>query len=539
MKRDSLFKGTFILSVSLILTKIIGLIYIIPFYVIIGGPDNMILFNYSYNYYVLILELSSAGIPLTLAKLVSKYNEEGNYVTSRKIAKVGSTILLVTGILGFLFFIFGSDYLAAQTIATADKKLLYSVDELSLVIKTLSLALPFVMISSGLRGIFQGHEIMMPTAMSQFVEQVIRIVVMLVGAYLVMNIYGNVVYANAVATLATGIGAIISVLILLYYYRKYKNSLDFNQDNNVYSNDVSTFSIVKEIFYVAIPFMIVSSFFSILTLIDQNTLIPVMDKINLAHVAEKEFNIYNNFVNKLVMIAVSLAPAFTGAFLPAITRLYAKKDFDMLSEQINKVLLALLMLVIPALVGMYALAEPLYLAFYSPEPRAVYFMHIYIPLALLYSLYGMTGIIMQAIDKQTLNVLIIILGLLFKYSLNEQFILKFETSGAIFCSMLTYILMIFLNIMVIHFKIKLKLGQFISNLTKIFVSSSIMFILISAIYDAIISNFNIVQKIDSVILIMICATVGSIIYFFVLTKMKFLKYLFGRNISILAIVRRR
>lgn len=499
----------------------------------------MILFNYSYNYYVLILEISSAGIPLTLAKLVSKYNEEENYITSRKVAKVGSTILLITGILGFLFFIFGSDYLAAQTIATADKKLLYSVSELSLVIKTLSLALPFVMISSGLRGIFQGHEIMMPTAMSQFMEQAVRIAVMLIGAYLVMQFTNNVVYANAIATLATGIGAIISVLILFYYYRKYKNSLDFNKDSNLASSDSSTFDIVKEIFSVAIPFMIVSSFFAILTLIDQNTLIPVMDKINLAHVAEREFNIYNNFVNKLVMIAVSLAPAFTGAFLPAITRLHARKNFALLSDQINKVILSLLMLVIPALVGMYVLAEPLYLVFYSPEPRAVYFMHIYIPLALLYSLYGMTGIIMQAIDKQTLNVVIIILGLLFKYIFNEQFILKFETSGAILCSILTYMLMIFLNVMVIHFKIKLKLRQFIFNFMKIFASSAIMFILISAVYDATINNFNIVQKIDSVILIMICGVIGGISYFFVLTKMKFLKYLFGRDINILALVRRK
>ncbi|MBU0278797.1 MULTISPECIES: polysaccharide biosynthesis protein [unclassified Gemella] len=539
MKKDSLFKGTFILSLSLILTKLIGLIYIIPYYSIVGGKPNMILINYAYNYYVLLLELSAAGIPLAISKLISKYNEIGNFEKSKRIAKTGSSILLVFGIIGFFIFIFGAKYMAAYTISTVDVPLRYTVEDLELVIQTLSLAVPFVMINGGLRGIFQGHEIMLPSAISQFFEQVFRIAVMMLGTYIVMQITkGNVVYANAMATFASGIGAIIAVLILLYYYVRFKNNLDFNNYNDIVYKKEKTVSIIKEIFSVSVPFVIVSSFFSILTLIDQNTIIPAMDILGKAQIGEDQFNVYNNYINKLVMISVSLAPALTGAFLPAITRLYVNKKTDEVSIQINKVILALLMIVMPSLFGMYILTEPIYVSFYEFDLEAFYLMRIYIPLALFYSVYGITSIIMQAIDKQRINIYTIIVGVCFKFFLNEKFILHFETEGAIYCSILTYILMIFLNFVVIEYEIGLRIREFAKNFIKILISCFIMSFVILAIYDSIISNFNIHFKIDSSILVAICAVFGVVIYFVVLSKSKFVRYLFGKNINLKTILRR-
>ncbi len=540
MKRDSLFKGTFILSISLIFTKILGLIYIIPFYNIIGGRDNMILMNYAYNYYILLLELSSAGIPLTIAKLVSKYNEEGNYTKSRQVAKIGSLTMVTFGVICGLFFIFGANFLAELTISNTSQPLKYTVDELAFVIRTLSIAMPLVMIASGLKGVFQGHEIMTPSAISQFIEQVVRILVMLVGTYIVMEVtLGNVVYANAIATFSASAGAFIALLILLYYYKKYSKNLDFQRNNTVLASEENNITILKEIFYVSIPFVVVSSFFAILSIIDQNTILPAMDKLGKAHIGEIEYNVYNNYINKLVMIAVALAPAFSSAFLPAITRLYVKKDYQQLSQQINKVLLSLFMLVIPALVGMYILTEPLYISFYEPEPSAFYLMRIYLPLAFLYSLYGMTGIIMQAIDKQKINVYTILVGLLFKYSLNETFILKFETEGAIYCSILAYILMIFLNVVVINYVVVLKLKQFTIQFSKVLMASFIMFIVVSAIYASIISNFDITHKIDSLMLLILSGSVGAVIYFILLNKFNFFTYLFGKKLTLTSLIRRR
>lgn len=545
LKKDSLFKGTFILSLSLIFTKVIGLIYLIPYYDIIGGEENMALFAYSYNYYIILLEISSAGIPLTMAKLISKYNGEGNYSKSKIINKVGSTILLITGLLGFLFFFCFSDFLANLTISSEGISR-YTVSDLSLVIKTLSLAIPFVMISSGFRGLFQGHEIMMPSALSQFIEQLVRVLAMLIGTYFVMKITnGNIVYANASSTFSTFLGAFFAVVILLYYYKKYGKKLDFNKKQDTY-NTYNTFSIVKEILLVSIPFVIVSSFFAILTLIDQNTIAESMyvlgENFNsaseFAKRGEKEFVLYSQYINKIVMIAVSLAPAFTGAFLPAVTRLYAEKKISAVSEQLNKVLLALLMFVIPALAGMYALIEPLSNIFFRPSIKSYELMKGYIILALLYSIYGILGIIIQAIDKQRINVIVIAIGIVFKLSFNQIFIYKFETIGAIYCSILTYLLLIILSFIVIHYNISVKFKYLIINLFKIIFSSFIMFIVVIALYESLISNFNIFVKFDSLIIISVLGFIGVIVYFLTLSSTKFLVYLFGRNINIKNFFRR-
>lgn len=540
MKKDSLFKGTFILSVSLIFTKIIGLLYISPFYSIMGGERNIALYTYSYNYYVILLEISSAGIPLTIAKLIAKYNAELNFEKSKRIAKVGSYILLTSGILGFLFLFLGADYLAGQTISTKDASN-YSVADLALVIRTLSLAVPIVMITSGLRGMFQGHEIMLPSAVSQFFEQLVRVIAVLLGSYFVMQITNkNLVYTNAMATFATSLGAITALLILLFYYKKYRKYLEFNQKNVKKHNLESTFSVVKEILYVSIPFVVVSSFFAILNLIDQNTVVNIMHSIDgKGPIGEKEFVIYSNLVNKIVMISVALAPAFTGVFLPAVTKLYTENKIQEVSKQFNKVMLALLMFILPALVGMFILAEPLYNSFYKPTPEAYSFVRLYLPLALCYSIYGMTGIIMQAINKQKFNVLIIVVGLLFKYSLNAQFIIRFETKGALYCSILTYLLMIFLTLIVIHYEVNIRISEFARNLFRIMFACFIMFIVVSAFYQAILPNFDLFRRIDNIILLGICACIGAPIYFLTLKNIRFLNYLFGRNINLKQLIRRR
>lgn len=547
MKKDSLFKGTFILSISLILTKIIGLVYIIPYYKIIGGEENMSLFNYAYNYYIILLEISSAGIPLTISKLISKYNGEGNYAKSKQVYKVGSTILIISGITGFLLFFFGADYLALETIGSKGVTR-YSVSDLSLVIKTLSLAFPFVLLASGFRGLFQGHEIMSPSALSQFFEQFIRVLAMLIGTYFVMKITNNVVYGNAMATFSTVIGAIVSVSILLYYFKKYSKRLDFNKENISFSyKQINTLNVAKEIFLVSIPFVVVSTFFVILTLIDQNTIIETMYNIGdifgrgeeFAKRGELHFTIYSGLINKVVMIAVALAPAFTGVFLPAITRLYSQKKIEDVSININKVLLSLLMIVFPALVGMYVLAVPLYNSFFSPNEDAYVFLRVYVILALLYSIYAILSIIMQAIDKQKLNMVIIAIGITFKFFFNKIFITNFETIGAIYCSIITYIIVIVLTLFVIDNNVKIKFRELLFNFSKIVVSSMVMFIILLAVMDSIITNFNINNRFDSMLLLGICALLGGLPYLVLINKLNLFGYLFGRKISLLSILRRK
>ena len=530
MKKDSLFKGTAMLSISLILTKILGAIYLIPFYQIIGGEEQMALYNYGYSYYATILEISAAGTPLAIAKLVAKYNALGAYSVSRRIYKMGSWLLIIMGIVGFCVLFFGSDYISEQILISNQQK--FTPADGALVLKSLSFGVPIVLVSAGLRGLFQGHEVMLPSAISQFIEQVVRIVFMLGATYVVIKVLGyGIVEGNVTATFAAAVGAVFSVLTLFYFYKKYKNSLDYNTENDEVELNISTMSLVKEFFSVSIPFIFIVGLFPILNIIDQHNFIHGMTEIGKADIVDGRFSALQ-LVNKIVMIAVAIAPAFSSTFLPSITRLYAVGEKAGVSNQINKVVLSLMMVVLPALVGMYILADPLYSAFYSRSLINSELLRFYLPLAILYSIYSLTSVIMQAINRQLINFITIIFGLVVKYLTIKPLVIMFETNGVILSSIVTYLVMIIINLIVINAEVRLKMIEFVKKFIILACSCFIMFIAVAAVYEAIISNFVLEAKLSSMILIIICAILGVIIYFYSIVNMGFIEYLFGRKITL-------
>ncbi|ERK60705.1 polysaccharide biosynthesis protein [Gemella bergeri ATCC 700627] len=537
LKKDSLFKGTALLSISLLLTKILGAVYLIPFYQIIGGEEQMALFNYGYSYYVTILEISSAGTPLAIAKLVAKYNALGAYDVSKRIVKLGSILLIIMGVIGFSVLFFGSGYISEQILISSQQK--FTPTDGALVLKSLSFAIPIVLVSAGVRGLFQGHEIMLPSAISQFIEQVMRIVFMLVATYIVIKILNQgIVIGNVAATFSATIGAIFSVLTLVYFYKKYSGGLEYNTKTNLVELNISTKDLVKEFFSVSIPFIFIVGLFPILNIIDQHNFIHGMTILGKADIVDGRFSALQ-LVNKVVMIAVAIAPAFSSTFLPSITRLYAKGEKEGVSNQINKVILSLMMIVLPALVGMYILADPLYATFYSRSIINAELLRFYLPLAVLFSLYSLTSVIMQAVNRQVINLVTIAVGFAVKYFTITPFVIRFETNGVILSSISTYVVMILINVVVINLEVRLKAKEFVGKFLILICSCFIMFIVVAAVYSAIIQNFTLESKLSSMILMVICAVIGASTYFYCVTKMKFVKYLFGKNISLKSLRRIR
>ena len=550
----------------------------------------MALFNYGYSYYATILEISAAGTPLAIAKLVAKYNAVGAYSVSRRIYNLGSWLLVIMGIVGFCILFFGSGFISEQILISSQQK--FTPQEGSLVLKSLSFGIPLVLVSAGIRGLFQGHEIMLPSALSQFVEQVARIAFMLGATYFIMRVLGyGVVEGNVSATFAATIGAIFSLITLFFFYTKYRKKLDFNREEDEVQLDISTSKLIKEFFSVSIPFIFIVGLFPILNIIDQHNFIHGMTKIGKADIVDGRFSALQ-LVNKVVMIAVAIAPAFSSTFLPSITRLFARGDKISVSSQINRVILALMMIVLPALVGMYVLADPIYSAFYSRSLENADLLRFYLPLAVLYSIYSLTSIIMQAVNRQLLNLVAIVVGLIVKYltitpfvvrfetngvilssiatymimivinlviiiiyvAIEDRitpfvsilttngvivkyltitpFVVRFETNGVILSSIATYMIMIVINLVIINTEVRLKIFEFFSRLFIIICSCFIMFITVAAIYESILTNFIIESKISSMILIMICAIFGIVIYFISITMMKFDEYLFGKKITL-------
>ena len=139
---------------------------------------------------------------------------------------------------------------------------------------------------------------------------------------------------------------------------------------------------------------------------------------------------------------------------------------------------------------------------------------------------------MQAINRQLINLITIIFGLVVKYVTIKPLVIMFETNGVILSSVITYLVMIIINLVVINAEVRLRMIEFVKKFTILVCSCFIMFIAVAAVYEAIISNFVLEAKLSSMILIVICAVLGTIIYFYSIVNMGFVEYLFGRKITL-------
>jgi O-antigen/teichoic acid export membrane protein len=204
---SKLLRGTFILTLGTMISKVLGLFYVIPFDAIVG-KEGTTLYQYSYVPYTIFISLATAGIPLAISKFISKYNALEEYAVGRKLFKSGLIVMMATGVVSFLLLYFSAPILGDMIIK--DKDQVTKVEDVITVIRAVSFALIVVPFMSLIRGYFQGHQSMGPTAVSQVVEQIARIAFLLVGAFIVLNVMdGEVVTAVSISTFAAFVGAVL------------------------------------------------------------------------------------------------------------------------------------------------------------------------------------------------------------------------------------------------------------------------------------------------------------------------------------------
>ena len=192
-----------------------------------------------------------------------------------------------------------------------------------------------------------------PSAVSQVVEQIVRIVFLLAGAYIVLHVLkGSIAEAVSMATFAAFVGAIGSLAVLLWYWYKRKPYLDELLLHDKGTIDISLKDMYKEILLYAAPFVFVGIANPLFQFIDQITFNRAMVGIGLAKESDFAFSALNFYSHKLVIIPVSLATAFSLTLVPNITKMYVERDRQGLNRELNQTFQVLLFLTLPAVVGM-------------------------------------------------------------------------------------------------------------------------------------------------------------------------------------------
>ena len=424
-QQAQMLRGTAWMTASNFISRLLGAAYIIPWYIWMGkyGPQANGLFTMGYNIYAWFLLISTAGVPVAVAKQVAKYNTRDQADHSFALIR---GFLKFMGILGLGFAILM--YLLSPVFASLSG----GGKELIPIMQSLSWAVLIFPSMSVIRGFFQGFNNMKPYAISQIAEQVIRVIWMLLTTFFIMKIgSGDYVQAVTQSTFAAFIGMVASLLVLFYYLAKtgLLSSIFKKQEE---SEEIDTRALLIDTIREAIPFIITGSAIQLFQIVDQMTFINIMSWFT--DYSQKQllvmFSYFSANPNKITMILIAVATSIGGVGIPLLTENYVKDDLKAAGKLVQDNLTMLLAFLLPATFGAVAVAKPLYTVFYGqPDSLALGLFIVAMLQTIILGLYMVLSPMIQALFQNRKAIRYFFYGVVVKLVLQIPFILVFRSYG--------------------------------------------------------------------------------------------------------------
>lgn len=364
-KQNTMFGGVAILAVGIAIVKVIGALFKIPLFNVLGQTGAAD-FNNAYNIYAVLLTISTAGLPVALSKTVAEANTLGRYNQKQAVFRVAMTAFLAMGIVSFLIMWFGADWLAAEVLNNSHA---------APGIRALAPAVVCVGCLSAFRGYAQGHMNMTPTSVSQIIEALCKLFLGLGLAMLVMNMSlagipteEKTSYAAAGAITGVTIGTVLAVVYMaVNYMRSRAQYVKASTDTAEGAG-----AIFSRLMYIALPITLSTSLVPIINVVD-TALVQGRLQGALGMTEEVSRALYGNYTVAVSLhnLPGSFMTAITAAIIPAVSASLAKKDLAGSARITGSVLRVTALLALPMGVGLLALAQPIMKLLYPSYDAAL------------------------------------------------------------------------------------------------------------------------------------------------------------------------
>lgn len=530
MKKNSFMEGTIIASAAIIIVKILGALYVIPFYSIIGEEGGT-LYSYAYNIYSLFLNITVSGIPIAMSKIISEYNTLGMQDAKEKSYKIGKKIILVLSLITFFaLFVFSKEF---AYIFIGNLKNGTNIEDISLVIKSVSFCLLVAPYISMQRGYLQGHKYIDPSSKSQVIEQIVRIVVILMGAYISINVLkAKVSIGVSVAVLGAFIGAIAAWAYLKVKINQNKKSFITQDKNN--NEIVSNKEIIKKIIRYCIPFIIVSVSVNIYSVTDQALVIRGLSNIGYSTMdAEVIASIISTWGIKICMIINAIATGISVSLMPFMSAGRVAKDQYEINHKFNQALSVIFAISLPLTIGISILSSGVYTLFYGSSLYGGIVLKLLVFTAFFSSLDIVINVALQGLNRFKIIYFCTISGFLLNALLDIPLIYLcnkigvYPYYGAIFATIIGYILSLSISLTSVKKEENLNFSLLINNIKKIILPLFTMTLFVYAMNKILpVSDYT---GIKLFILLLIFGSVGIIIYILMLIKNKGFDSIFGEE----------
>ena len=399
-----------ILAMASIISRIIGLIYRLPMTNIIGDAGNNY-YSCAFEIYNIMLIISSYSLPLAVSKLVSAKMAKGSRKGAYAILKGALIFAGAAGLVVTLIVYLGADFFTG----------LLQTPLSSIALRVLAPALLVVAILGVLRGFFQGLGTMVPSAISQVIEQIVNAIVSVWAAYVLFSYGTNLgeqigdaehlgpAYGAAGGTLGTNLGAVAGLVFVLFvffaYMRRFK--MKMRRERNV---EVDSFGYTMRVLLLTIfPVLLSTTIYNISGILDQGVFknIATMQGYTSDQI-DIWWGVFSGKYKILINVPIAISSAIAASSVPSLTLSYSEGNMESVRSKIHSAMRFISLIAIPCCVGLAVLAKPIFMLLFAGTMEtldmASVMMWIGACAVIFYSISTLSNGLLQGIDKMSVPV---------------------------------------------------------------------------------------------------------------------------------------
>lgn len=507
--KNKIVKGAIILSISSIIAKFLGIFFRWPLVMLIGD-EGIGYYQMTYPLYMFFIGIVS-GMPIAVSKFVSERSAYGDKESIVSIIKASFSIMVFLGFGTSIILLLFSDYII---------NLLKWDSKVYLCFIGISIAPISVCLLGVFRGVFQGMENMIPTGISQIIEQIIRVLVGVTFAYFLLD--KGIHYAAGGASFGAVIGGIVATIFVLITYLKFSGK--YFKDIN--KKKINGKKYVGKILKMAVPLSLGATVSTIMVLID-SILVPQM-LLNAGYTNKEATILYGQLTGKvsvLINVPLALAVALGTSMIPTLSRIFVLNKMDEFKDKVVMCFKLSSYIAFPCFISMYFLSAPIMNVIF-PNNTDGYNILRYASVGIPFIIFSQVSIsILQSTSNYIRPVVNLFIGCIIKIVVTLVLTgnSEFNIYGAVLATLFSYILTSYLNFSVIKKKLNINLNILDIIITPL-LSSLLMIVIVLLSFNYFYDVFG-----NTLLSILICSVIGFVIYVvsLFLFKMKELNNIFA------------
>lgn len=420
--KKSFIRGAAILTIAGLISKVLGAVYRVP-YQNLTGDEGIYVYQQVYPLYSLLVIFATAGFPVAISKMVAARIAQGDGSGAKNILRFSFFFLFSLGLLSFLGLFFSAPLLAEWM---GNRQMLTQP------IQAVSFALLVVPLVASLRGYAQGFQEMMPTAISQVVEQVVRVSTILFSAWFFMSTGYGVVWAGSGAMFGAFTGGLIGFFCLWFFCRTH-----LPQPTQTQKGLPQKGKLLKQMLLIAIPICLSAMVWPLFSLVDSFTVANLLQQTHWSLTeAIQQKGVYDRG-QPLIQFASFFATALSLSIVPAITEAKIQKREKEVQKQAQLAIRLTLLMGMPASIGLALVARPTNILLYQ-DGKGSLALGI-LAFTALFSTLGLTLTgILQGIGRLYFPVLVLLAGVVLKILGNEWLVPMMGIDGAALATVIGY-----------------------------------------------------------------------------------------------------